>query len=103
MAKVCMVYITFPSRKEAKRIAKILLDKHLAACCNIFPIESMYWWKGKIENSNEFVLIAKTLRKKLKQLKDVVKKNHPYTVPYIGVIEAEANEEYFSWMKEVLK
>jgi periplasmic divalent cation tolerance protein len=103
MAKVYMVYITFPSKKEAKRIAKILLDKHLASCCNIFPIESMYWWKGKIKNSNEFVLIAKTLRKNLKQLKEIVKKYHPYTVPYIGVIEAEANEEYFSWMKEVLK
>jgi len=98
-----MVYITFPSRKEARRIAKIILDKKIASCCNIFPIESMYWWKGKIENSKEFVLIAKTLRRNLKQLEEVVKKEHPYTVPYIGVIDANANEEYFNWMKEVLK
>ena len=98
-----MVYITFPSRKEARRIAKIILDKKIASCCNIFPIESMYWWKGKIENSKEFVLIAKTLRRNLKQLEEIVKKEHPYTVPYIGVIDANANEEYFNWMKEVLK
>jgi periplasmic divalent cation tolerance protein len=103
MKNFCIVYITFPSEEEAERVAKELLERKIIACSNIFPIESMYWWKGKIENSNEFVLIAKTLRKKLKQLKEIVKKDHPYTVPCIGVIEAEANEEYFNWMKEVLK
>jgi len=103
MAKVCMIYITFSSRKEAKRIAKILISKKIAACCNVFPIESVYWWKGKIENGKEFVLIAKTLSKKVKQLKEIVKKEHPYTIPFIGVLNAEVNEEYFEWMKESLK
>ena len=98
-----MVYITFPSKKEAKRLAKILINKKVAVCCNIFPIESNYWWKGKIEDGKEFVLIAKTLNKKVKQLKEIVKEEHPYTVPFIGVLDAEVNEEYFEWMKEGLK
>jgi periplasmic divalent cation tolerance protein len=98
-----MIYITFPSKKEAKRVAKILISKKVAACCNVFPIESMYRWKGKIEDGKEFVLIAKTLSKKVKQLKEVVKKEHPYTVPFIGVLGVEANEEYFEWMRESLK
>jgi periplasmic divalent cation tolerance protein len=98
-----MVYVTFPSKKEAKRIAKILLDKKIVACCNIFQIESMYWWNGKIESDKEFVMIAKTLSKNVKQIKEIAKKEHPYTIPFIGVIDAETNEEYFEWMKEVLK
>jgi uncharacterized protein involved in tolerance to divalent cations len=28
---------------------------------NIFPIESYYWWQGKIEKAKEWVVIAKTL------------------------------------------
>jgi len=98
-----MVYITFPSKKEAKRLAKILINKKVAVCCNIFPIESNYWWKGKIEDGKEFVLIAKTLNKKVKQLKEIVKEEHPSTIPFIGVLDAEVNEEYFEWMKEGLK
>jgi len=101
MARICMVYITFPSKKEAKRVARILISKKVAVCCNIFPIKSIYWWKGKIENSKEFVLIAKTLGKKVKQLKEIVRKEHPYTLPFIGVLGVEVNEEYFKWMKKV--
>ena len=44
------VYITNPTGTEAKRIARHLIKKKLIVCANIFPIESIYPWKGKIAN-----------------------------------------------------
>jgi len=98
-----MVYVTFPSKKDAEKIAEKLLKEKVVACCNIFPIKSLYWWKREIEKSKEVVLIAKTLKKNLNRMREIVKREHPYTIPFIGVISADVNEEYFKWMKEVLK
>jgi periplasmic divalent cation tolerance protein len=103
MPKMLMVYITFPSKKDAEKIAKMLLERKIAVCCNIFSIKSLYWWKGKIENTREAVMIAKTLKSKANKLINFVKNNHPYTVPFIGVINVEANKEYFNWAKSTLK
>ncbi|HID43773.1 MAG TPA: divalent-cation tolerance protein CutA, partial [Archaeoglobaceae archaeon] len=57
-------YITASSIDEAKKIGRELLEKKIAACINIFPITSMYWWEGKIEESPEFVMIVKTKTEK---------------------------------------
>jgi len=57
--KFIFVYITNPTKKEAEKIARHLLEKHLIACANIFPIESFYWWKKKIESGRVFYLAAR--------------------------------------------
>lgn len=97
------VYITCKNKQEAKKIARRLLEKRLAGCCNIFPIESLYWWKGKIVSDNEYVLIAKTMRKQLKKLTAEVKKIHSYDVPCILAMEETANKEYQDWIKKELR
>ncbi len=56
-------YIVCKNKAEAKKIGKVLLQERLAACVNILDnMQSMYWWKGKIEEANETVLIAKTTK-----------------------------------------
>lgn len=97
------IYITNPSKKEAKRIALHLLKKRLIACANIFPIDSMYWWKGKIKKAKEVVLIAKTKKENFEKVKEEVKKIHPYSVPSIEKLEVEANEEYEKWLNSEVK
>ena len=57
---MALVYITCKDSKEAGRISMHLLRKRLITCANIFPIKSLYWWKGKIEKSKEALLILKT-------------------------------------------
>jgi len=99
MGNFCIAYITFPSKKEAEEIAKELLEKRIVVCCNIFPIKSLYWWEGKIEKANEFVLIAKTLKKNIGKLEKLTKKLHPYKIPFIGIFDIKINEEYFQWAK----
>ncbi len=94
------IYVTTRNKREAKKIATHLLTKKLVACANIFPIESNYWWKGKIENSKEYALILKTRKKNFKKVKDTIKKIHFYSIPCIAKIEAEFNESFQKWIKE---
>lgn len=94
------VYVTNPNKKEAKRIALHLLKKKLVACANIFPIDSVYWWKGKIEKARECVLIVKTKEENWEKVKKEIKKIHPYTVPCITKIVVEASREYEDWLKK---
>ena len=93
------LYIPCPSKEEAEKIAKELLQKKLIACANIFPISSLYLWKGKIEERNEFVLLVKTN----KEVEEEVKKLHSYENPCIGKIPIEFNKEYSNWLQSELK
>lgn len=97
------LYVTCKDEKEAERIAETLLNKKLVACTNFFPIRSMYWWKGKIEDGNEFVLILKTKKESYKKVNEEIKKIHSYTIPFIGKIDVEANKEYVEWLNGVVK
>lgn len=97
------IYITNPNKKEAVRIAKHLLKKRLIACVNIFPINSLYWWKNKIVDAKEFTLIAKTSRANFEKVKKEVEKIHPYSVPCIVKIPVSSNEKYFKWLKGEIK
>jgi len=97
------VYITNPTKKEAKKIAKHLLEKRLIACANIFPINSLYWWKGKIVDDNEFVLIAKTSNANFEKVKKEVEKIHSYKTPCIIKIPVSSNKKYLDWLKKEIK
>jgi len=103
MTNFVFAYITNPSKQEARKIAKHLLDKKLIACANIFPISSLYWWKGKIADENEFVLIAKTSKTNFEKVKNEVEKIHSYTIPCIVKIPVSSNKKYFDWLKSEIK
>jgi periplasmic divalent cation tolerance protein len=94
------VYITNPNKKTAHRIGKYLVEQRLCVCVNIFPIESYYWWRGKIEKAKEWVIIGKTLEKKYEKIKKEIKNIHPYKVPCILKIKVSANKEYLSWLNK---
>jgi periplasmic divalent cation tolerance protein len=89
-----LAYITCKDKKEAKSISLHLLKMKLIACGNIFPIDSMYFWKDKIVNEKESVLLVKTNSKNFNKVVNEVKKIHSYEVPCILKIDAKANKEY---------
>jgi len=95
-----IIYVTCPDRKTAVRISEYLLEKKIVACANMFPIKSMYWWKGKVNRENEIALVIKTSESKWKDVKSEVERMHPYDVPCITKINAEANEEYEKWIHD---
>ena len=96
-----LLYVTHKNKTEAKKIVDYLLKQKLIACANYIPIESSYWWKGKIENSNEIVTLLKTKEENFEKLKQEIKKIHPYDVPCIIKLNAEANKDYEEWINNV--
>ncbi|HLC49953.1 MAG TPA: divalent-cation tolerance protein CutA [Candidatus Nanoarchaeia archaeon] len=95
-----LLYVTCKNIREAEKISIHLLNKKLIACANIFPVKSMYLWKGKIAKSKECVMIAKTSNKNLKKAENEIKRMHSYDVPCILNINSGANKECLDWIKK---
>lgn len=97
------IYITAPSKDEAEKIAKILLEKRLAACVNIFPVKSYFWWEEKIDEAEEYAMIVKTRSEKFSEIREVVKDIHSYSVPCICAIPIERGlKEFLDWIDETV-
>ena len=98
------LYITARDRKEARKLSLFLVKNRLAACSNIFPIESVYWWNGRIQNEKEYAIIAKTKKNNVKKIITAIKKIHSYSVPCVVAWPiAEGNAAYLDWVKNETK
>lgn len=96
-----LIYITCANKEETRKIARHLIEQKLIACANYFAMESMYWWKENIEESTEYVLIAKGVKEDFVTLQTHVKDLHSYEVPCIvSVPIIDANPDYLTWIQE---
>ena len=100
-----IAYITVRDHEEASRIGETLVREKLAACANIMhTIDSIYWWKGSIENDKESLLIIKTKKSLAPRLIKRVKELHSSEVPCVDIIPVtDGNQDYFKWIEEVTK
>ena len=100
MTDKVIVLSTCPSREEAKRIARGLIEARLAACVNIVGgVVSVYQWQGAIEESDEVMLVVKTRRDLLARLNERLAGMHSYEVPEsIAIPLAEGLPAYIEWM-----
>jgi len=84
---VAVVYTTIDNIQDARKIAHTLVEEQIVACANIIPkIESVYRWKGKIENDDECIIIAKTADSNIKKTIQRIKELHKYELPDIIVL-----------------
>lgn len=94
-----LIFTAFNKKSEATKIGKLLLKEKLIACYNLFPIESGYWWKGKIVDDKEFLMILKTKDANFKKVEDFIKKNHSYEIPEIIAVKTEkVGKPYSEWL-----
>jgi periplasmic divalent cation tolerance protein len=101
-----IVLVTCPTLALARKIARAVVRKHLAACVNVVrnPVESFYTWKGKLESAHEHLLIIKTTAKRLPQLEKEVLRLHSYDVPEFIVIPLIAGSaKYLAWLSDSVK
>jgi periplasmic divalent cation tolerance protein len=105
MKGYCSVLTTASSEDEANRIARTLVERKLAACVNIVPrIQSIYWWKGKVDEAAEFLLLIKTERERFPVVRDAIKELHSYELPECICIEiTDGSSEYLTWISESLR
>ena len=100
MERAVFVYTTWPSTVEAEKAGRSLVERRLAACVNILPgMVSVYRWEGKLERSEEAVMIVKTRASLAREVEAAVKAAHPDTTPAILVMPLEGVEQgYFAWL-----
>lgn len=103
MKGYAVVLITVP-RERADELVKLLVEERLCACVNLVrEVKSLYWWKGKVEEDEESLLVGKTSLARVGDLVKRVKEVHPYTVPEIVALPIVAgNPDYLGWMDESL-
>ena len=95
-----LVLTTTDKKSLAQKIASTLLKEKLVACVSILPMESSYWWKGKIVNAKEFQVILKTKAENFKKIEKLIKKLHTYDLPEIISVNIEkAGKDYLTWIK----
>ncbi len=98
------IYVTASSKEEAEKIAKTLLEKRLAACVNIFPIRSYFWWEGKVDEAEEYAMIIKTRAEMFSKIRDEIKAIHSYSTPCICAIPIERGlKEFLEWIDETVE
>lgn len=86
---VLVCHCACPDPDVARRIAEILVGERLAACVNVLPgMRSVYRWQGRVEQSDEVLLLIKTSHARLPALIERVRALHPYELPELVAVEA---------------
>ena len=92
-------YVTHPDLDTARRIADMVVKQRLAACANIFAMQSAYWWQGAVQEEGEWVSVLKTAPHLDAALERAIQSAHPYETPCIARWQANANREYEDWIR----
>ena len=106
MTDKIVVLVTCGSVKEARKIARVLVEQRLAACVNILevPVRSIYRWKGNIDSAKEVLLIIKSSLKRFATLQKAIRKLHSYDVPEIIALPIERGVgDYLAWLDESIR
>ena len=105
MTDKIVVLVTCGSLREARTIARELVERRLAACGNVVeaPVRSIYRWRGKVESAKEFLLILKSSRQRFAAVEAAVQKLHSYAVPEIIALPVSTGSRaYLGWIAECL-
>lgn len=99
-----IVLVTAPDEETALKLSRKAVNSKLSGCVNIIQgVRSVYWWKGKIEESKEVLLILKTDEKNVYKLEDLILEEHPYSTPEFVVLDSSyITEKYKKWLEEGL-
>lgn len=95
------VVTTVGNIEDARRIAKTVIERRLAACAQLNPIESFYHWDGALQHDTEVRVLFKSLRRDAAALEAAILELHPYELPAVCAIEIDAvNAAYSLWVGE---
>lgn len=96
-----LVYMTVPLEEEAWRIARLLVEKKLAAGVNVISgIRSVYRWRGEIREASECVLFAQVREETFANLNEEVLSCHSHITPcVVGLSIARGNPPFLEWIR----
>jgi periplasmic divalent cation tolerance protein len=98
-----LVLTTYPNRERALAAVAGALSRRLAACGNVVPIDSRYWWKGAIVTESEALVLLKTVPKRVGALFRYLADDHPYAVPEVVELDVpRVVPGYLAYLTETL-
>jgi periplasmic divalent cation tolerance protein len=98
----CQVTTTLPDAQAARRVAVALVGERWAACAQVVgPVESTYWWKGKVDGATEWYCHLKTTLARAPGLGARIRELHPYETPEIIAVPIVGGDpDYLRWIAE---
>jgi periplasmic divalent cation tolerance protein len=100
MNGIIQIITTIDSKDKIEKIGRHLLERRLVSSVQIIgPIKSIYWWKGKIEEAEEWACVMKSKKSLYTSIEKEIKKLHTYELPEIIAIDIDnALSEYTNWV-----
>ena len=104
MTDFIQVSTTTETKQAAQEIAAALVQQRLAACVQVSgPVESVYRWQGKVQQSQEWLCTAKTRASLLPRVEAAIRGLHNYECPEIVAVPiADGSAAYLAWLGEQL-
>ncbi len=98
--KVLLLISMLPDPVSAERLARLAVERRLAACANIqASFRSIYRWRGKIELADEVSVVFKTTVRRYPELEALIRAEHPYELPEILAFSPHCGlEAYLGWV-----
>lgn len=99
------IAISMSTIEEAPALARMLVERSLAACVNILPgARSVYRWQGKIEEADEAMLVIKTTEDNVPLVEEALKSLHSYELPEFVVLNVDGvSDAYLQWIQSSVR
>lgn len=99
-----LIFTTLNKKETAEKIGKKLLRKRIIACYNLLPVESAYWWKEKIAQEKEVLVILKSRKENFSKIEAYLKKHSSYENPEVVAVEpSKVSKPYLDWIHSETK
>ncbi len=99
--KIYLIITTEVDKKNAAKIANLLLSEKLIPCVTFKNIESHFWWKGDIVQAKEVQLLMKCREENIKKVIGKITDCHSYDVPEIIYFRVSANKKFYNWVNSI--
>ena len=94
------MFITAPEQSLAERLVHTVVEERLAACGTVLGgAVSIYRWEEEVVRAEEVMVMFKTTRGSVEELKDRIVALHPYEVPEVLVLDVDGGHlPYLDWV-----
>ena len=98
-----LLFLTCANEEEAEKISTTLLSKKLVFCIKKTPVSSSFLWKGKIDNSNEILLVMDSVEENFEKVNEEVRKLHSYDTYVLSSVPVnKTTKEVEKWIRDEL-
>tara|TARA_B100000579_G_C22094393_1_gene516011 strand:+ start:149 stop:472 length:324 start_codon:yes stop_codon:yes gene_type:complete len=99
--EIYVVITTEIDKKNATKLANILLRERLIPCVTFKNVESYFWWEGNINQSEEVQLMIKCKKENINKVCNKIASCHSYEIPEIIYFPVSANKNYHYWVHSI--